>query len=555
MGKSWLQIVLTLLFAVSPVVTLGASYQISLSGDDSNNGIDLPFRTIAFGCSQLAEGDSLIIQSGNYGLELDIILSASGTEGDPIVVMAEVPGSVFLNGTREPDDLDGGGEGLIIRSSFVRIEGLNFSNYSVAAQVDGDPEGNMHHHEFVGCEFKTNGGVGLQNVRNDFVLVSQCRFIDDYSPDPAGVSSIQDYGVNFYWNSHIRVEDCYFFGNHHQSISFKKNNTDGLVTGCVFEGARYTAIFFGQDLVPDRLCHDLTAEYNVVRPSVGHPVKTPVNVGNVENAVVRYNYFEGFDGAEATGRSGGVLVWSIATGIQQVYSNILAFSTIRPGFIIEEGVADSILVYHNTLHSLDTDAYVNSADHLLVANNLSSSCSGSHLTDYGPCFVGEAAFRGPLVQAPFAETPRYLDHTQYYSQLTRPFGLSAASLCIDTGTDLGLLPFLGLAPDMGAKEFDPGLSPISKIPSQLAVHLFPNPFNPRTSISFALDQPAQVSLDIFDARGRFVRSLLAGETPAGPQTVTWNGLSSDGRAAAAGVYFYRLLAGEKSARGKMVLVD
>ena len=467
--------------------------------------------------------------------------------------MAETPGTVFLNGTRAENDLDGGGYGLIIQGSFIRIDGLSLSNYSVAMSVEGDSEGNVHHQEFFRCEFRSNGGVGLQNVRNDFVLVSECRFIDDYSPDPEGAYSVQDYGVNFYWNSHIRVEDCYFFGNHHQCVSFKKNNTDGLITGCVFEGARYSAIFFGQDEIPARFCEDLIAEYNIVRPAVGHPVKTPVNCANVRNAIVRNNYFEGFDGAEATGRSGAILIWNTAAGTQQVYGNILAFTSQRPGLIIEEGVADSIMVFNNTLHSLDTDAYVNLPNHLLVANNLSSECSGSHLQDHEPCFAGDLLFAGPVIQQPYADAPRQIDHDTYFTLLTEPFELSAASPCIDTGVDLGLLPFSGTAPDMGALEYDL-LSANLPVSPAFRVKNYPNPFNPRTVISYRLSGSAKVTLDIYDARGRHIRSLVDGMMPAGSRNHVWDGTDDEGLGVGTGVYFYRGEVGREIFQGKMLLV-
>lgn len=78
----------------------------------------------------------------------------------------------------------------------------------------------------------------------------------------------------------------------------------------------------------------------------------------------------------------------------------------------------------------------------------------------------------------------------------------------------------------------------------------PNPFNPRTSITFAAAVAGQVVLRLYDPRGRSVRTLVEGPLPAGRHQVTWDGLDSAGRAVASGVYVVRLetAAGRTSAR-------
>jgi hypothetical protein len=68
----------------------------------------------------------------------------------------------------------------------------------------------------------------------------------------------------------------------------------------------------------------------------------------------------------------------------------------------------------------------------------------------------------------------------------------------------------------------------------------PNPFNPATRIAFALLRREQVDLRIFDARGRLVRLLFAGEAGPGPRTVTWDGRDDTGAEVPSGVYHYRL---------------
>lgn len=83
----------------------------------------------------------------------------------------------------------------------------------------------------------------------------------------------------------------------------------------------------------------------------------------------------------------------------------------------------------------------------------------------------------------------------------------------------------------------------------------PNPFRDATTITYTLDHSAAVDLAVYDARGRRVHTLAAGEQQAGEHRVRWNGHADDGLRLAAGIYFARLLvAGVVEASRQMVLV-
>ncbi|MBC8193260.1 MAG: S8 family serine peptidase [Candidatus Marinimicrobia bacterium] len=83
---------------------------------------------------------------------------------------------------------------------------------------------------------------------------------------------------------------------------------------------------------------------------------------------------------------------------------------------------------------------------------------------------------------------------------------------------------------------------------------FPNPFNPSTSIRFALPEMATTHLKIFDITGRLVKSLEMANVPAGWNEVVWNGLNNGGEQTPAGVYVARLEAVSHSQSIKMVLL-
>ena len=87
---------------------------------------------------------------------------------------------------------------------------------------------------------------------------------------------------------------------------------------------------------------------------------------------------------------------------------------------------------------------------------------------------------------------------------------------------------------------------------------YPNPFNPETWIPYQLAGSSEVTLHIYDVRGRMVRHLQLGPQPAGiyesrSRSAYWDGRNSLGEPVASGVYFYTLTAGDFTATRKMLI--
>ncbi len=94
------------------------------------------------------------------------------------------------------------------------------------------------------------------------------------------------------------------------------------------------------------------------------------------------------------------------------------------------------------------------------------------------------------------------------------------------------------------------------VPQRMGLHQnVPNPFNPMTEIRYEIPaEGSDVTLEIFDVAGRRVRMLVDGFRSPGEHAVTWNGISDNGRHAAAGIYFYRLQGAGFEETRKMILV-
>ncbi len=89
---------------------------------------------------------------------------------------------------------------------------------------------------------------------------------------------------------------------------------------------------------------------------------------------------------------------------------------------------------------------------------------------------------------------------------------------------------------------------------------YPNPFNPETWIPYQLAEPANISISIYAADGKRIRTLDLGHQPVGiyesrSRAAYWDGRNALGESVASGVYFYTLTAGDFTATRKMLIIE
>lgn len=82
---------------------------------------------------------------------------------------------------------------------------------------------------------------------------------------------------------------------------------------------------------------------------------------------------------------------------------------------------------------------------------------------------------------------------------------------------------------------------------------FPNPFNPSTSLAYALSKPGQVRLSIYDVTGREISRLVDSYQFVGTYSVRWNSNDTPGGTLPSGVYFARLQVDGDAQTSKMIL--
>jgi hypothetical protein len=131
----------------------------------------------------------------------------------------------------------------------------------------------------------------------------------------------------------------------------------------------------------------------------------------------------------------------------------------------------------------------------------------------------------------------------------------------DPDYDGGTVYYKITALDFAGNESDPATpgavtaAADKSVPTRFALSQnVPNPFNPFTTIRYSLPEASEVTLIVYDAAGRRVRTRVDRSLAAGSYEASWDGLDSRNNRVASGVYFYRLRAGAFVQTSRMVLI-
>ncbi len=83
---------------------------------------------------------------------------------------------------------------------------------------------------------------------------------------------------------------------------------------------------------------------------------------------------------------------------------------------------------------------------------------------------------------------------------------------------------------------------------------YPNPFNPSTTVSFALPNPCKVELTIFNVSGQKIRTILSQYMESGWHHASWDGKNDTGQDVSSGVYLLQMRAADFQASNKITLL-
>ena len=95
----------------------------------------------------------------------------------------------------------------------------------------------------------------------------------------------------------------------------------------------------------------------------------------------------------------------------------------------------------------------------------------------------------------------------------------------------------------------------SDLPESFKVHQnFPNPFNPITTLQYELPEDSFVNVTVYDMLGNVVNNLINANQSSGYKSIQWNATNNQGEPVSAGVYLYKIQAGDFVDTKKMNLL-
>jgi hypothetical protein len=347
------------------------------------------------------------------------------------------------------------------------------------------------------------------------------------------------------------IQNVRFVDTYEQMLKISYNPSDtagsysGLVECCMFEYSSGIGPQFYIGGIDGHNCKNWVVRNNIfkfIRSPESSLAEHAVHFwSNSSNTFVDGNTIINCDRGIGFGLSG-------SSHIGGTIKNNFVYTTRDVGIGIEN--TSNAKVYNNTVY---TDNYSNSIEYRFASstgNHIANNLTNKNISARD----GAQA----LVQSNYtsANSSMFISHTAGDLHLVSNFpqivnqGLTLQ--VVDKDIDCQTRP-IGTAYDIGADEYGTsiGIKIIgSAIPGKYFLSQnYPNPFNPATRIRFGLPVSSYVTIAIFDINGREISTLVDKVLQPGTYETIFE---SD--KLAGGIYFYKMLTGDFSGTGKMLLI-
>ena len=278
------------------------------------------------------------------------------------------------------------------------------------------------------------------------------------------------------------------------------------------------------------------------------------SAGRVFRNLIYSNRVAAASGPWGAGKGGGVLLWASEGFLSYFHNNTVVNNYARGSGGIEDGAGIYIQVWGSGIPVIENNiiAFNDSGGGLYF----SPWSVGDSMVEQYNLFYGNLEFD---IIAPETSMTDIFADPLFVDTSANDYNLLPGSPCIDAGNPDYPLDPDSTRVDIGALFFDQSTDieddncPTGPYNFELSQN-YPNPFNAQTTISFALVQPADVTLEVFNIVGQKVTVLADDLCQAGHHDIIWDGRDSGGKPVASGIYYYRLQAGDYSETNRMTLL-
>lgn len=475
-----------------------ATYYVSVDGSDSNYGttLETPFASVVTAISKVAAGDSILVRGGTYQHSVTISISKSGTQSDSIYLLAYADEKPILDFTATTF----GKRGMTLSGSYWKIKGFEMK---YAGDNALNISGSNNTIEF--CSFHDNEDSGLQlggGAHDNKVINCDSYFNADPTDygDADGFACKLDVGSNNYfygcraWCNVDDGWDGYMRGN---------DDVNTVLDNC------WT---WGNGFLKDGTDPGAKANGNGFKVG-GSDDKNLKHNFTLTNCLAFYNKAKGFDQNNnmgsmffynCTGYSNKGNDYSIpgaiAAGKTAEIKNCVLFNGKKSlaSFVVQES------------NSWDSKFSVDASDFISVDT---TGISGPRQND------------GSLPEIEFMH-------------------LANTSDLINAGIDLGL-PFLGIAPDLGAFETSVGVG-VKQLSNSSVFKSYQNGEGFIT-VQFEQENEGNATVSIYNLTRSLIQKQQLNGLSQGMNQTTINGSFSRG------IYLIRLNSGGKQYSTKMII--
>ena len=531
--------------ALENPVYAGPLWNVSNSGSDStgDGSADNPFATIQYGIGAASDGDTVVIYEGVYYEEID-----AGNRELTI-------GSLFMFDNNnesiiENTILDGENSHRLynLDNAQVSLIGMTMQN-GYAENWGGAIIGGSGDLTIRNCRFTENyAGIsgGVMDLNGDNLIISNSVFYNNSSAR-ASVINVGN-STNTERTINVSIKESVFranTGERRGAINVWGSDTT-LINNCEFIeniSGRYGGGFIVHDTKYLEIDSCIIKDNKSLRGGGGG-----LNIWSIDGGIISNSIFSGnivMDTTETdTFRGGGIHLWADAT---LTIRNCTITNNTAP-------LAGAIAIKHNS-HCTIVNSIIwgnGSTNQIGIYDDLFDEDTTSTLNisfsnlQYGidSIFVDEMSYidgydeSSMLNSSPLFCNPDSSDYT-----------LAENSPCIGTGENGANMGAFGIGCE--------AILSIDKdvIPLQYVLHQnYPNPFNPITTLRYDLPENSYVNVTVYDMLGREIRTLVNTTQDAGFKSVRWDATNNQGNPVSAGVYLYKIQAGEFVQTKKMVLL-
>ncbi len=527
-------------------------------GDDTNPGtMELPLASMQKAQELVTPGDTVYVRGGTYEFTEDDIsevvqnlfasityLDKSGTE-DNLIRYWAYPGETPVFDYSAVTPANRRVVGIYVAGSYIHIKGFEMTgiqttitghteSYCVYSRGSYNIYEQLNMHDNVGTALRHYGGGGNLFLNNDAY-----RNWDNVSEQGIGDNN-DGFGVHPNENVEVNViKGCRAWFNSDDGFDIIRADSPVLIDSswAFYNGfsSSFQSLGDGNGFKAGGHAHDTADRLPAVIPR--HTVRFSLAIRNKANGFYANHHLGGNNWYNNTGYLNAARDFNMLNrpsrvdatnidgpGYDHVLKNNLAFAQFGDG---TANIVDSLITQETNTWTMGIR--VTSDDFLSV--------DLEQLT-----------------------APRKEDGSLPDLQLLRP---TAGSEVVDAGVDIGF-NFLGEGPDLGAFESDGSTGTDIEEINHVVPHKtilfpnYPNPFNPVTTIRYALAEPGYVTLSIYNMLGQHIRALIAQQQQAGEFLVSWHGKDDRAKQVASGLYFYRLTtasaSGTHTLQHKMMLL-